>query len=72
VRLEDGGGSLAINEDPLGSPIVSVTHTASVLRRTQENVMTISFELPPDIEEQIRMNGASLGREARELLLVEL
>jgi predicted HTH domain antitoxin len=72
VRLEDVSGSLAINEDPLGSPIVSVTHTASVLRRTQENVMTISFELPPDIEEQIRMNGASLGREARELLLVEL
>lgn len=34
--------------------------------------MTISFELPADIEEQVRMNGASLGWEARELLLVEL
>jgi predicted HTH domain antitoxin len=34
--------------------------------------MTISFELPREIEEQIDLNGASLGREARELLLVEL
>jgi hypothetical protein len=34
--------------------------------------MTISFELPRDIEEQVRMNWASLGREAHELLLVEL
>jgi len=34
--------------------------------------MTISFELPQDIEQQIRMNGADLDREARELYLVEL
>jgi len=34
--------------------------------------MTISFELPQEIEQQIRMNGADLDREARELYLVEL
>ncbi len=34
--------------------------------------MTISFELPQEIEQQIRANGADLAREARELYLVEL
>jgi predicted HTH domain antitoxin len=34
--------------------------------------MTTSFELPRDIEEQVRMDGADLGRKARELLVVEL
>jgi hypothetical protein len=34
--------------------------------------MTISFELPQDIEQQIRTNGVDLDREARELYLVEL
>ena len=34
--------------------------------------MTISFELPRDMEEEVRMNGADLDREARELFLVEL
>ena len=34
--------------------------------------MTISFEIPPEIEQQIRTNGADLDREARELFLVEL
>jgi predicted HTH domain antitoxin len=34
--------------------------------------VTISFELPQDIEQQIRTNGADLDREARELYLVEL
>jgi hypothetical protein len=34
--------------------------------------MTITFELPQDIEEQVRMNGAELNREAREAYLVEL
>jgi len=34
--------------------------------------MTISFELPQDIEQQTRTNGADLDREARELYLVEL
>jgi len=34
--------------------------------------MTISFELPQDIEQQIRTNGADLDREARESYLVEL
>jgi hypothetical protein len=34
--------------------------------------MTISFELPRDIEEQVRMNGADLNREAFELFVVEL
>ncbi|HKI17573.1 MAG TPA: UPF0175 family protein [Isosphaeraceae bacterium] len=34
--------------------------------------MTISFELPQEIEQQIRANGADLERKAREALLVEL
>ena len=34
--------------------------------------MTISFELPQDIEQQIRTNGVDLDREERELYLVEL
>ena len=34
--------------------------------------MNISFELPPDIGEQIRGNGEDLSGEARELFLVEL
>jgi hypothetical protein len=32
--------------------------------------MTISFEIPRDIEEQIRTNGADLDRKAREAFLV--
>ncbi len=34
--------------------------------------MNISFEIPRDIEEQIRTNGEDLSGEARELFLVEL
>ncbi len=34
--------------------------------------MTISFEIPQEIEQQIRANGADLDREARETYLVEL
>jgi len=34
--------------------------------------MTISFELPQDIEQQIRTNGADLNHKAREAFLVEL
>ncbi len=34
--------------------------------------MTISFEIPQDIEEQIRTNGTDLDREARETYVVEL
>ncbi len=34
--------------------------------------MTISFEIPQDIEQQVRIEGADLDREARELFLVEL
>jgi predicted HTH domain antitoxin len=34
--------------------------------------MTISFEIPREIEQQIRANGANLDREAREAYLVEL
>ena len=34
--------------------------------------MTISFELPQDIEQQIRTNGADLNGKAREAFLVEL
>jgi hypothetical protein len=34
--------------------------------------MTISFELPPEIEQEICTNGADLSGEAREAYLVEL
>ena len=33
--------------------------------------MTISFEIPRDIEQQIRENGADLNREAKEVYLME-
>ncbi len=34
--------------------------------------MNISFEIPQDIEEQVRTNGADLNGEAREAYLVDL
>jgi hypothetical protein len=40
-------------------------------RALRENAMTISFEIPPDIEQQIRANGADLDREAKEVYLME-
>jgi hypothetical protein len=33
--------------------------------------MTISFELPQDIEQQIRTDGVDLNREAKEVYLME-
>jgi predicted HTH domain antitoxin len=42
------------------------------VQRVSEGSMTISFQLPPDIAEQIRTNGADLNGEAREAYLVEL
>lgn len=36
------------------------------------DAMTISFEIPQEIEQQIRTDGVDLGREARESYLVEL
>ena len=34
--------------------------------------MTVSFEIPVDIAQQVRASGTDLNREARELYLVEL
>jgi hypothetical protein len=34
--------------------------------------MTISFELPPTIEQQVRTNGADLNREAKVAYLLDL
>ena len=34
--------------------------------------MNISFEIPPDIEQELRTNGSDLSGEAREAFLVEL
>ena len=34
--------------------------------------MNISFELPPELEQELRMNGTDLSCEAREAFLVEL
>jgi predicted HTH domain antitoxin len=34
--------------------------------------MTISFELPQDIEQELRTNGLDLNQEAKEACLVEL
>jgi hypothetical protein len=36
-----------------------------------ENVMTISFEIPPEIEQQIRTAGLDLDRDAKEVYLME-
>jgi hypothetical protein len=33
--------------------------------------MTISFEIPLEIEQQIRMTGVDLGRDAKEVYLME-
>jgi hypothetical protein len=33
--------------------------------------MTISFEIPQEIEQQIRMTGVDLGRDAKEVYLME-
>jgi hypothetical protein len=35
-------------------------------------MMNISFEIPPDIEQELRTNGTDLSSEAREAFLVEL
>jgi hypothetical protein len=37
----------------------------------EEQPMTISFELPHDIEQQVRAEVADLNREAREVYLME-
>jgi hypothetical protein len=37
----------------------------------QETPMTIAFEIPHDIEEQIRTDGADLNRDAKEVYLME-
>jgi predicted HTH domain antitoxin len=34
--------------------------------------MNISFELPPNIEQQLRTHGADLNREAKEVYLIDL
>ncbi len=34
--------------------------------------MTISFEIPPEIAQELRGDGADLGREAKEAFLVEI
>ena len=34
--------------------------------------MSISFELPPQIEQQIRSDGTDLDREAKEVYLIDL
>jgi hypothetical protein len=34
-----------------------------------EQVMTISFEIPPEIEQQIRTDGVDLDRDAKEVYL---
>jgi hypothetical protein len=33
--------------------------------------MTITFEIPPELEQQIRTNGVDLGRDAKEVYLME-
>ena len=37
-----------------------------------ENVMTVTFEIPQAIEQQLRINGVDVNREARLAYLVEL
>jgi hypothetical protein len=38
----------------------------------EEIPMAISFELPPNIEEQVRTNGADINREAKVAYLLDL
>src|SRR5512135_139932 len=38
--------------------------------KTERLMMNVSFDLPPDIEEQVRREGADLNSEAREVYLV--
>jgi len=40
--------------------------------RMEERLMTIGFELPQNIEQQVRTNGADLNREAKVAYLVDL
>jgi hypothetical protein len=37
----------------------------------EERDMNTSFEIPPDIEQQLRTDGVDLNREAKELYLME-
>jgi hypothetical protein len=37
----------------------------------REEVMTISFDIPQEIEQQIRTDGVDLGRDAKEVYLME-
>jgi hypothetical protein len=37
----------------------------------REEVMTISFEIPQEIEQQIRTDGVDLDRDAKEVYLME-
>lgn len=40
-------------------------------RPTRESVMTISFDIPLDIEQQIRTDGVDPARDAKEVYLME-
>jgi hypothetical protein len=54
-------------------PAASEPRTETLaMPRTEERLMTITFELPQEIEREIRTNRADLSREAREVYLVEL
>jgi hypothetical protein len=44
---------------------------ASHANGTEENSMTIAFEIPHDIEQQIRISGADLNGDAKEVYLME-
>jgi hypothetical protein len=41
-------------------------------RKRRRRIMTISFELPQAIEQQVRINGADLNREAKVAYLLDL
>jgi hypothetical protein len=40
-------------------------------RITESSIMSIRFEIPLDIEQQLRTGGADLDREAKEIYLME-
>jgi hypothetical protein len=42
-----------------------------VERITESSIMSIRFEIPQDIEQQLRTAGADLDREAKEIYLME-
>ena len=49
-----------------------LSHAGPRQERTEERPMTITFELPQNIEQQVRTNGTDVNREAKVAYLLDL